>query len=80
MRDIETGQALEEMLETDGWKYVDQWMQTQEKQATKDLTSKRFTDLGEVKALQVKIQTFRELRGEIDHRIRKGKDARRKQE
>lgn len=79
MRDVETGQALEEMLESDGWKHLDKWMQNQENQAVNDLKSKKFSDLTEVKALQVKISVFKEIRGEIDHAIRKGRDARQKQ-
>lgn len=79
-RDIEIGQALEEMLETDGWKYLESWIQQQETKAANDLKTKDFADLGEVRALQVKIKTYKELRGEIDHRIKKGREAREEQQ
>jgi hypothetical protein len=80
LRVIEIGQALEEMLETDGWKYIETWVQQQENKAASDLKTKEFTDLSEVKALQVKLKTYKELRGEINHRIQKGREARQKQE
>lgn len=78
--DIEIGQALEEMLETDGWKYIENWIQQQETKAASDLQTKAFTDMSEVKTLQVKLKTYKELRGEISHRIQKGREARQKQE
>lgn len=80
MRVIEIGQALEEMLETDGWKYIENWIQQQETKAVSELKTKDFTDLSEVKVWQAKLKTYKELRGEISHRIQKGREARQKQE
>lgn len=80
MREIELGQALEELLESDGWKHIDAWIEQQETKATSDLKTKEFTYIGEVKALQVKLKAYKELRGEIHHRIQKGREAAQKQE
>lgn len=80
MRDVELGQAMEDMLQTDGWKHLDGWLEKHENQAINDLKNKKFNDLSEVKALQVKIAVFKEMRGEINHRIMMGKEAQAKQE
>jgi hypothetical protein len=74
------GQSVEEMILTDGWKHVEAWIQRQKKQAANDLQTKEFKELTAVKALQAKIKALCELEAEIQHRINRGREARRKAE
>lgn len=73
------GQALEEMLESDGWKHLDKWLESHEAKAMSDLKTKKFTDLSDVKALQTRISFIREMRGAIEHDIKRGKAERQMQ-
>lgn len=77
---IALGQQLEDMVGTDAWKFVDKYMHQKEERIKRDLTTKTFTDICEVRALQEKLKAYSEIRGEIADRIRRGKEAKQKLE
>jgi hypothetical protein len=70
---IELGMAMAELTESPAWKHLDTWMKGKEEQAKKDLASKTFTELCEVKLLQERLRIYSELRGEIQYRINQGR-------
>ena len=73
-------QQLEDMVNSDAWKHVEEYMKLKEERAKKDLTAKDFTDICEVKLLQERLKVYSEIRGEIADRIRRGKEAKQKLE
>lgn len=80
MTDIELGMQLEDMIHSDAWAHVEEWIRYKEERAKKDLATKNFIDISEVKVLQERLKAFSELRGEITDRIRRGKEAKQKLE
>lgn len=80
MDEISTGMALEELRNSKGWKYVSDFLSRKEQRIVTDLSTKKFDDLGEVKVLQERIKAYAELTGEIEDKIRRGKEARKKLE
>jgi len=80
MDEIELGEALDTLRNSEGWKYVSDFLSQKEDRAVKDLTTKKFNELSDVKALQERIKAYTELNGEIEDKIRRGKEAREKLE
>ncbi len=80
MREIQLAADLEDMLESNGWKHVAEWMQKKTDQAKANLEGKSFTGLSEVKEQQARLAAYKELRAEIADCIRRGKEARKKEE
>ena len=80
MDEIELGEALDTLRNSEGWKYVSDFLSQKEDRAVKDLTTKKFNELSDVKALQERIKADTELNGEIEDKIRRGKEAREKLE
>lgn len=67
------GVALEDMIQTDGWRYIEDWIKSREKLITTELKSQRFETLAEVKALQSELQAYSLLISEVKHRINQAK-------
>jgi len=69
---------LEEMTSSKGWEYVKGVMENKKTQALRELTSKKFVDLTEVKAQQTRISVIDEILGDINHQINTGKELKKK--
>ncbi|KJS23141.1 MAG: hypothetical protein VR72_02960 [Clostridiaceae bacterium BRH_c20a] len=75
---IEIAMHLEEMTSSKGWEYVKGVMENKKTQALRELTSKKFVDLTEVKAQQTRISVIDEILGDINHQINTGKELKKK--
>jgi len=66
------------MTSSKGWEYVKGVMENKKTQALRELTSKKFVDLTEVKAQQTRISVIDEILGDINHQINTGKELKKK--
>ena len=66
------------MTSSKGWEYVKGVMENKKAQALRELTSKKFVDLTEVKAQQTRISVIDEILGDINHQIKTGKELKKK--
>lgn len=75
---IELAKNLEEMTSSKGWEYVKGVMENKKSQALRELTSKQFDNITDVRVQQTRINVIDELLGDINHQIKTGYDLSKK--
>jgi len=75
---LKIGAQLEDMIQTEGWEYIENWIKGREKVVTSALKSRPFTDIAEVRELQAELKAYAMLISEVKHRIEQARKAREK--
>lgn len=71
MTETRLAQALRELIDSEGWKHVSEWIQQKTAYSRISLDAERFTDLVQVREHQVRIAVYKELFAEIESRIKR---------
>jgi len=75
---IARGRAVQDMMMTNGWKYVEEYLKKRIQQGRNSLVNGSFSDIGEVKSLQSEVLTCENILGKLDrwveeaHRLEQG--------
>jgi len=77
---LKIGAQLEDMIQTEGWEYVENWIKGREKVITAALKGRKFQNLSEVIELQAELKAYGMLISEVNHRIEQGRTARQRVE
>ena len=78
MDDLKIGAQLEDMIQTEGWEYVEEWIKGREKVVTAALKGRKFQDISEVFELQAELKAYGMLVSEVKHKIEQARKARKK--
>lgn len=79
-QDLYNGQLMESLLDHDGWKLIDTWMENRKKAIGSSLATTKFHSLDEVVKLQAELDAYSKLGGHVRHIVDKGRQARKKVE
>jgi hypothetical protein len=73
---LKIGAQLEDMIQTEGWEYIENWIKGRGKVITAALKGRKFQDLSEVIELQAELKAYAMLVSEVKHRIEQARKAR----
>lgn len=77
---LKIGAQLEDMIQTEGWEYIENWIKGRERVVTTALKGRKFQNLSEVIELQAELKAYGMLVSEVKHRIEQGRTARQRVE
>jgi hypothetical protein len=72
---LKIGAQLEDMIQTEGWEYIETWIKNREKVVTAALKGRQFTDIAEVRELQAELKAYAMLISDVKHRIEQARKA-----